>query len=146
MAIILDITDDRGVVTNYHSIESFRYEDGKLLVSIRSYVGEDMRKKEKKTHQTNLDAKKYDKQVEEVQDELDQYVGIPDKNAQKRAIELTKKLNELSFNEERPQHTEEQKLFCATNEIELEYFEPLSLEAIYKKLMKENIFSDSKAG
>lgn len=144
MAIKLDITDDRGVVTNYHTIKSFAYEDGKLSVKLNSYVDESMRDKEKDTKKQNIDAEKYDEKIQKVQKQLDKHVGVDSDVARKKAVELTKKLNDMTLGDDRPKYSKERDLYCATNDIELEYFEPITLEAIYNKLNEQEIFSGSQ--
>jgi len=150
MALRIDITDDKGVTTQYHKIKSFEYDGKELTVKLASYVTKAMRDAEKAVIDTNNLALQYDENVETLRTELDtlssqltpEGKGEPEVVA--RAIELTDEVNTLVLNTERPIYAPETDKYYTETEIKIEYFEPLTLEAIYDKIATDERYATTK--
>lgn len=146
MALIKDITDSKGIKTSYHKIQSFTYEDGKLVVRVASYASKGMREAEQAVEEQIQDYNDYEKETDVTRTELDKLVSkqIEGKKVDVEEVKrLTGIVNERSFAEERPQLVEPIQTSYDIAEVELEYFEPLTLEAIYTKLSEIERYSGS---
>lgn len=150
MALKLDITDEKGVKTRYHKIKSFEYDGKELTVKLTSYVNQAVRDAEKNEKETFENAVEYDKRTDELRKELDtlskqltpEGKGEPEIVA--KAVELSNEVNERVTNPDRPQYLELKDKSYNETEIKMEYFEPLTLEAIYDKLSTGDKYANAE--
>lgn len=150
MALKLDITDDKGVKTRYHKIKSLEYDGEELKIRLVSYVNQAVRDAEKLAKETTKQAFEYDKRTEEIRKELDTLSSqlTPDGKGEPevvaRAVELSNEVNERVTNPDRPQYQEATEKSYNETEIKMEYFEPLTLEAIYDKLATGDKYANAE--
>lgn len=151
MALKIDITDDKGVKTRYHKIKSFTYEDGKITVKLASYVNQSTRDAEKNAVDGNALASQFDATTEQIRNELDQLSsqlspnGEGDKDVIARIKELSEEVNTRVADPNRPRYTQVVDRFYDEAEVELAYFEPLTLEGIYAKLSTEGRYTGAES-
>ena len=150
MALRIDITDDKGVTTQYHKIKSFEYDGKELTVKLASYVTKAMRDAEKAVIDQNKLALEYDTNIETLRTELDSLSsqltpeGKGEPEVVARAVELTEEVNSLVLTTERPVYQDELEKYCAETEIKIEYFEPLTLEGIYDKIATDERYATAQ--
>lgn len=140
MALKVDITDDKGVKTRYHRIEAFTYRDGKLKVSVRGYVNQTTRDAEKLAVESNQQALQYDMDTEDMRNQLDnlsaqlQPNGEGDPEVIAQIQELSAQVNERVSNQARPLYSQVVDKYYDESEVELDWFEPLTMESLYAAL------------
>lgn len=143
MALKIEITDEKGVKTRYHKIRGFIYNGDVLTVRLISYVNQTIRDAEKDKTENNAQAIAYDKNLDAKRRELDELSkqvspsGEGEDDVIARIKELSAEVNDLASNPNRPQYQSLFNNFYDEVELDIAYFEPLSLEAIYKKLAQE---------
>lgn len=150
MALKIDITDEKGVKTRYHKIKSFTYDGDLLKITLASYVNQGTRDAEKSAVDGNSLARQYDTTTEELRAELDSLSaqlqpsgeGEPDVIA--KIQELSQQVNDRVLNPDRPNYATVTDKYYDTYDVDLHYFEPLSLEAIYAKLSLEGRYSGAE--
>ena len=150
MALKIDITDDKGVKTRYHKIKSFEYQGESLNVKLTSYVNQATRDAEKLAKEMNVQAREYDERTDELRAELDSVSkqltpdGKGEPEVVARAIELSNEVNERVSNPSRPTYQSETDKYYTETAVELEYFEPLSIDAIYTKIAEKSQYSGAE--
>lgn len=151
MALKIDITDDKGVKTRYHRIKSFRYSPDELIVTLASYVNQSTRDAEKEAIDGNRLAEQYDATTEELRNELDNLSsqlspnGEGDPEVIARIKELSTEVNERVTNTNRPQYSQVVDKSYDTYDVNLPYFEPLTLDGIYAKLAVEGRYTGAES-
>lgn len=141
MALALDITDNKGVKTRYHAIRSFEYKDGRLSVKLYSYVNQATRDSEKIASSQNAQAQAYEDNLQALRSELDSLIGKTDEESVARVSELSEQINTLTLDPERPNFVEVVDTHYAEDEVKLDYFEPITTEALYNKISASGRYS-----
>lgn len=140
MALKLDITDEKGVKTRYHAVKSYQLKDSQLEVTVKSWVNLETRDAERLGEANNADAKAYDAETETLRQELDALsaqLANGDDSVQDRVVELSNQVNERTLNNERPTYLKVVDRHYTENTTVMDYFEPITLEAIYNRLTAE---------
>lgn len=151
MALKIDITDEKGVKTRYHKIKSFEYKDGYLKVTITSYVNQTTRDAERSAIEENKQAEIYDNNVEQLRAELDHLSaqlspnGEGDADVITRVKELSQQVNDLVSNPDRPTYQPPTDKYYSEQEVNLPYFEPLTLDGIYQVLASEGRYGGAES-
>lgn len=132
MAIQKDITDIKGVKTRYHILREFQTDTREITAKIRSYTTKATRDAEKAVEANNTKFFAYEEKISQLQAELDKIIG--DETQTEKIAQLSEELNALSLSEKRPVFQDFQETHYAEREVRLDYFEPLSIDAIYDKI------------
>lgn len=140
MALKIELTDEKGVKVRYLKIHEYKGNSEKITVTLRSYVNQATRDAESQAVEQNRLASEYDANLDKLRSELDslssqlQPNGEGDEEVRARIAELTKEVNSLTLDADRPSYVEEQDRYYSEQEVELDYFEPISLSALYKAI------------
>lgn len=132
MALEKELINGKGVVTNYHKIDSISMVDG-IKVTVKSYTDESYRLKEKEREALI-------KQQKEVKEQLEAEMAKTGKDYNKeKVIELTEKSNEIGF----PVPLD-LAIFNHEFQYPLDKELVISYEAMYQKLKQDPMFSGAK--
>jgi len=134
MALSKKITLDNGIETNYHVIKEVHYNflENKTIVSIDSYVSEDVRNNHKKVKETADSINKLSEQAIKAQNESN-YELLESLNAKINDLMITYK--DIS----------DKNYVAGTTKVSLDYIpEDISLVGVYEELKKTDEFSKAK--
>lgn len=150
MALKLDITDAKGVKTRYHKIKSFEVREGKVIVTMSSYVNQTMRDYEKNANENNVAYETYRQETEALQNEVDtksNQLASDQENEELRneVVELSNQLNERLMNPDKPVWVTPEDKYYADEKVELDFFEPITFESIYTKLLEDGKYVGSES-
>ncbi len=137
MALSKKITDNRGIVANYHKIYSVINNGGDLTVEVHSYASEDYRNKEN-------NAKKLFERQFEIGEKLSELSAIP---VEKRTKEDTETIEKLFAESERLNinaNDTDCAICKATYTLRLAEGEEVSFKQIYNKLKALDAFKGAK--
>lgn len=141
MALKLDITDSKGVKTRYHKVKSFEVKDGKVIVTVSGYVNQAMRDYEKNATENNDTVEAYRQETERLQELVDAKSAELANNQDNQelhdeVVRLSNDLNARHLNPDKPVFMTPEDKYYTTEQVEINYFEPLSYEGIYGKLLE----------
>lgn len=151
MALKIDITDEKGVKTRYHKIKTFTFNGTNLTVQLSSYVNQAVRDAEKQAVDNNKLAEQYDNDTNDLRAELDrlsaqiQSTDDPDPAVVDRAKELSDTLASRATAQDRPVYATVTDRHYSEITVEVDYFEPLTIDGIYAKLATEGRYAGAES-
>lgn len=135
MALKKQITDEKGIITRYHKIQSFETDRRTIMIQIRSFVTDALRQKELQAEQQNTDADTAAAGIAILQAQIS---GLMEQNTDGSKTDeikdLTEQLNTQATNQDAPRYVPVNQLHASELEVKLEYFEPISLASLYQAL------------
>lgn len=131
MALIIDITDERGITTGYHIISEYKFTSDKIEVKLRSYKDKSIREEEKDIIRHNEQVDKFFKEYDALKTELSQISG--DESKADRIADLTDQINKMT-DQGMPHYLPTGKKYYEERTIELPPIEPNSREILYKEV------------
>lgn len=135
MAIFKEITDNKGITTRYHKIQQIQTDLRVMTVSVRSFVAADFRQQEQDREAQDEARAQREQEIEDLQNQI---TGLVEQNTDgsktEEIRELSEQVNALVLADDIPQTTYTLGQHAAELEIQIPYFEPISLETLYQKL------------
>ena len=145
MAIQKDITDNKGVKTRYHKLDKFVACDDSITANIKSYTNASVRDAEKQAIDNNKRAIAYDAEIQTLRNKLDKAQTENVDGAKDDFVaQLVDEINKKEFDTARPRLVEVVERHYSEKEFKISYFEPITQEAIYNKLMED--YSEFEGG
>lgn len=152
MALAKNITDIKGISTSYHSIASFEYKNDKLVVRLKSYLDSTTRQKEKDSQDAEKNAQTYSDSIEVARQELDELMALRSQNTNPKKDDKfvsdiqakTKEINDLELTPDRPSFADPVETSYRETEITIDYFEPLTIAGLYKRIVESDEFKGSE--
>lgn len=135
MALNKEITDEVGVKTVYHKVHKFEGNGRSLNITVRSFVDDTQRQREKDAADQDALADQRALQVEDLQSEINELMAQnADESKSEEIAAKTSELNELVMDPDAPRYSIAIECHAKEFEIEIPYFEPLTFPAIYEAL------------
>lgn len=141
MALIIDITDERGITTGYHIISEYRFTGDKIEVKLRSYKDKSIREEEKEIIRHNEQVDKFFRDYEGLKEELLQISG--DETKADRINDITDQINKMT-NQGMPHYLPISKKYYEERVIEVPPIEPNSRELLYKEVVAKELANPFK--
>lgn len=132
MAIYKAVRDSKGIKTLYHKINKFEADGKTITITVHSFVNADYRDREKTLGNKNIAAMERQSQIQDMQEQINALIELNvDESKTPEIQELSEQINTLVLDPDAPVQQSVNDLHASELQIEVPYFEPLTMEALY---------------
>lgn len=132
MAIYKSVRNNQGIKTLYHKIKDFTANGDTIRVRVYSFVNADFRDKEKRAIALAEAAADRQSEINQRQSELQALMNQNTDGSKTEEIkQKTAELNDLVLDTSDVTESVPGELHATESDITLQYFEPLTMEALY---------------